>query len=354
MALDTSPDISPKLAKSLKINLLLLNNLGPDRDEFFTCLTDMLAINGTTPLETNDTDPRQFRQAGEGECGTVFTRDKGCCAVKVAKIDEDALYDDYEMHTWIDEQFFKLREKKVNVPYCYDFFTENSSENPELRRAIAAAGGCPTAAMLETERIPPLPQRVREELIRLFCDPARQDMALADDKNKDCLVRLYLGSLNTKPGGPFSLRDFNLHLNDMRKLQLPTAKYADCMAYAMAVLHWEAMVDARGVEFVLGGSRFAFAQIRTTQFWVIDFDQCQLITLDNEGVDHAIEAAKANDPFLPALGAFRSQSLVWTVFCVNYLNYSHEILDKELWHLPERFLRGLAKRPPVVPWLNED
>jgi hypothetical protein len=75
--------------------------------------------------------------------------------------------------------------------------------------------------------------------------------------NNNCLVRVYLGSTEGKKTAAqksFSLRNFKLHLNHAIELQLEVRALARSMGTALAIMHWAAETDARGVEFVLGSS----------------------------------------------------------------------------------------------------
>jgi hypothetical protein len=116
----------------------------------------------------------------------------------------------------------------------------------------------------------------------------------------------------------FSLRNFKLHLNHMTELELDTKALARRMGTALAIMHWGAKKDARNVEFVLGSSeekRVAVDPVsvpvqdlepftytghptdddeeffcRTTELFVLDFNQVRAITMDDEGVAMAVEA----------------------------------------------------------------
>lgn len=52
----------------------------------------------------------------------------------------------------------------------------------------------------------------------------------------------------------FSLRNYKLHIDQVKSLQLNTDDYTRSMAGALAVLHWHTEVDGMDIEFVLGSS----------------------------------------------------------------------------------------------------
>lgn len=313
-----------------------------------SCLTTMLRIHGCIWVDRERENPEQFRETGQGYRSIVFSRVAGLpCSIKVADNvgTEETIFYEFVILRWMTLHFDNTPAAKVNIPYCYAFYKENCSVNPSLREAIEAAGGHPGAARLEMEQIPSLPFEVREQLVSIFCVPEQRDQARENFESKHCLIRLYLGSPYPAQVESFYLPDFELHLDGMRHVHLNMEEYADCMAYAMAVLHWSALTDARGVEFVLGGSRFQRRGRRTTEFWVLDFDEVEPITLDEAGVDKAIDAALDNEPFLPCYGPYLTQQLVWAVFSHKYAKYSRQILQREQWSLADRFLCGIVNRP---------
>ena len=106
----------------------------------------------------------------------------------------------------------------------------------------------------------------------------------------------------------------------MDDLALDRFDHANAMAVALAAMHWGAMVDAADVEFVLGTAlgdiRLTSAELeaaaprtgtrkmlnfkkRTVYLWLLDFNQCTKITMDDIGVAKAVDAFWQNDPYFP-------------------------------------------------------
>lgn len=115
----------------------------------------------------------------------------------------------------------------------------------------------------------------------------------------------------------FSLCNFKLHLNQIQDVKIDGDGLAIAMADTLAVLHWHTKIDAMDIEFVLGSSPVG-AQIASrphsysalyglqigtstferminsgtsfmkcvTSMWILDFDACQDITMDESGVDN--------------------------------------------------------------------
>lgn len=143
----------------------------------------------------------------------------------------------------------------------------------------------------------------------------------------------------------FSLRNLPLHLDQMEELgvSLDDMKfYAETMAEALAVMHWRAGIDGNDVEFVLAppshGASDTSGDVAATKellprnksfhngesvvinvlgvhaVWVLDFDLCRPMPMNEQGVQQAVTAFYRNDPYYP-----RPQSLLWGVFRERYL-----------------------------------
>ncbi|KAL6871775.1 hypothetical protein HDV57DRAFT_524694 [Trichoderma longibrachiatum] len=256
-------------------------------------------------------------------------------ATKLAKTNDDQLWNDYKMHNHIKAHFDDYGFTKVEIPQAYYFVPPDDAhtfyfgQRPQLAEAASKVCNLATSVLV-SERILPLPERARTLLVDKFCPPHVKEAALSDDANRDCLVRPYLGSMQGKTGGQgrfFSLRNFKLHLNQMADLQLDIEAMASRMGVAMAIMHWAAWTDARDVEIVLGRSseevsarlspekvlrlqepvytgpttwnKDGFFHQRSTEMWLLDFNQVRNITMDEYGVAEAVEAARVDDPYLP-------------------------------------------------------
>ncbi|RMJ28109.1 Zinc finger protein [Aspergillus sp. HF37] len=98
---------------------------------------------------------------------------------------------------------------------------------------------------LITERILPLPRVARQALIKTYCPPYLRPAASASPTDRDCLARPYLGRRRRAdaPFPPnFTLRNFNLCLDQIFELSLPAASAAATMGEALGVTHWSANV----------------------------------------------------------------------------------------------------------------
>ncbi|KAF1348042.1 zinc finger protein-domain-containing protein [Delphinella strobiligena] len=161
-------------------------------------------------------------------------------------------------------------------------------------------------------------------------------------------------------------------------------RYAETMAQSLAVMHWEAGLDAGDVEFVLGAPRSALqdqvelvpsstiailpynsctrwreppgktttmtapdtwcrkphlhayeaskAKTMATalDLWLLDFDCCSLITMDAHGIEKAASTFYRNDPYYPRPCSPESPDLgIWEVFRKSYLESSKRILERK-------------------------
>ena len=161
-----------------------------------------------------------------------------------------------------------------------------------------------------------------------------------------------------------------MHIDQMEKLGLEVDELAAMMADALAVLHWEAKIDADDVELVLGSAptnlynqvpKFAELerlpansnvgvpprhnfQKRSVHLWLLDFNMCSKITLDDLGVKKAVKAFYRNDPYFPRpLAENRNDKRLWELFSERYMATSKLILDKEKWTLADLFISLLVE-----------
>jgi hypothetical protein len=322
---------------------------------------------------------QQFTKIGAGACGAVFAQDGKSLVVKLAKTTDLKLWNDYVMHKLVYDNM-SLFDTGVKVPECYFYSSAEDSDkyfdkNPTLEEAAQDVCNLPTEVLV-TQRIIPLPDTTRTHLINKYCTTRIKAAAISDPANRDCLVRLYLGSLAGKSGGMFfSLRNFKLHLNQMVDLQLDVDRIATHMAKSLAVMHWAARTDARDVEYVLGSATQKLRGSsettnppsgiledffhRTTELWLLDFNLVRTIEFNETGVNQMVESIILNDPYFPKpLQDHPVAKRIWNRFVQGYLEVASSCLrdaGPEVQGLPVMFLRklvdaqrqkiGLGRRP---------
>ena len=327
---------------------------------------------------TEETLPA-VRQIGSGSCGVVFAGQDDRFVMKLGKTIDTSLWNDYRMQAVISEEMTRYCPA-VHVPKSHYFVPRSQTrffeEHPELVLAARDALYMPTNVLV-SERICPLSEKIRTRLIEKYCPSYAKQAALDDVSNNDCLVRLYFGSKNSRclsAGRFFSLCNFKLYLDQMLELDLDIEKLVERMAMALAAMHWAARTDAKGVEFVLGGKvslltrnadeilqmdvdtatgaesgRFEDMFWETTQFWVLDFNEVQSITMDIHGVVQAVEAAATNDTYIPRpRQSTPEEKRLWNAFVQAYLGFSDGIitasgLGDKARGLPSLFIEGLIR-----------
>ncbi|KAK2853249.1 hypothetical protein FQN49_005255 [Arthroderma sp. PD_2] len=326
-----------------------------------------------------------FREIGRGSIGKIFEQPGTTWAYKLPLLDRSGkLWNNYIMHLRIQNSFDKLGKLsgRVELPRVSWFADKNSAfwrdnlslfpDDPTFRRE--------PRDILCMERVLPLPEPVRNALIETYCPPQNVDNAKRDLKNKDCLVMIFLGRKRigtSRPGGTsfFSLRNYKLHLDQVRELDLDASEYAGSMADTLAILHWHTKVDGNDIEFVLGSSPADRKAIRREMrigdverlapgsstyeyvtnsnpnfkkrlinLWVLDFDACKPITMDENGVRLAVRAFMDTDPYCPrpSMGDQFAEQL-WNVFCTRYTQTAARLVRGTSYHhLPQRFIEGVA------------
>lgn len=357
-------------------------------DDIELDLRSMLSAN-TVVSTSSSNDRRQaeaqmsattnFTKIGAGACGVILAQDGTTNIIKLAKDPEsDDLWNEFTKHSIIAEAMITHSIKGIEIPACLGFVPKTKEnfwkDNNSLIQAAENELNTPTDALVAS-RIRPLPEPTRKLLIQKFCAPHIREAAFADAANKDCLVRLYLGSMQGRSSMMFfSLRNFKLHLNQLEKLQLNVNYLAEKMGEILAIMHWGAETDARDIEIVLGSSSMKYPvhspkpmselrsmkkpqnQIgpdsqnladfsrRVSTLYLLDFNQVRTITLDEAGVDLAVDAFYANDPYFPRPFVQDSiAKLVWNAFVSSYKHTSSQILDGNM-TLPTMFITRVMDR----------
>lgn len=107
------------------------------------------------------------------------------------------------------------------------------------------------------------------------------------------------------------------------------------MADTLALLHWSAQIDACDVEYVLAAAEDEHSMPSTKlglhRLYILDFDLCKEMTMDEAGVDQAVAAFLRNDRYYPRPGMkHEADRALWVVFRDRFLESSASI-----WHQPE-------------------
>ena len=321
-----------------------------------------------------------LRTIGWGSCGVVYKWQGTTYVVKRPlngnrTLSEDCrLANDLSMHQAVENAFYRVisgaLRLHVCIPRLQSFTSKTDGTYWSMHAQLFAQGDRTPEDLLISERIPPIHLVGREALIDCYCPDDLKAGARSQRSNDDCLVRLYLGkrrdqTTRVRPRRFFGLRNFPLCLDQVQDVGLDTRNYALAMAGALAVMHWEAKIDAADVEFVLGGppclthvrphcqleskqrdrdqSTTSNLGSKATYIWLLDFNQCQPLPMNAVGIDHAVKRFFDNDPYYPRPPADPASSdmEVWESFESQYLEVSRGIIEDEYQALPPLFVERI-------------
>ncbi|KAJ6010378.1 zinc finger protein-domain-containing protein [Penicillium sp. IBT 35674x] len=337
-----------------------------------------------------------YRAIGFGQCGLVFERPGRGYVLKIAKPSyEDSLWADFKAHYSISQAFQKHQNSsqpmECRVPQLFSYVTKENdlwwNENKLFFGTTHESVSFPAMTLI-SQRILPLPKIAREALINKYCPESSRALVATNPTNRDCLARVYLGRrrLATAPSANFTLRNFNLHLDQMIELGLPIDKMAGAMGEALALVHWAAHIDGYDIEFALGSEGYTtytrdvsfnlnmspeqvaalsphtdiesmmsvnFKQ-RITRLWMLDFNLCNIwdesvaLASPEALVSHLVVSFFENDPYypLPLMESDLEQE-IWAEFTTQYLLMATKVLsgkDPRLATLPLKFVNGCIQR----------
>lgn len=299
-----------------------------------------------------DTRNNDYRRIGAGNCGTVWAAPMGSddtCAIKREDgAQSRSVHNDYVMHREVFNTLL-ANHSSISVPRCHLYVCSDDTAWWKDRMSKFPPGYTPCNALV-TDRIPPFQEAVRNALISKYCPHDKISEITSSEANHDCLIRLYLGRMRRLERGSrfkgFSLRNYPLHLDQIEELALDFKLYARILADALAQLYWKAHVDANDVEFVLAppwnGDTVHHQRILARPavidsvflgehvVWILDFDLCRDMPMDEGGVEQAVKAFYQNDPYFPRPGRKTSmEQMLWTEFKEHFLEASEAMLDRE-------------------------
>ncbi|KAE9963881.1 hypothetical protein BLS_008844 [Venturia inaequalis] len=304
-----------------------------------------------------DVSQQAFKDIGSGQCGTVYALVGTSEVLKICKPGkEDVLFVDCQMHVAIEEAF-----KAAPLHLHRNIALTSAGEWAQPDNAVFWSSYLeyfpqnfqPTYGLVSS-RIFPLPYPVRAALFDAFAPfdiQQNRTVELSKAESKDCLVRPYLGRRLGKFARPaFRFRNFPLHVDDMEQLKLDTHHYAKVMAQALAIMHWQAGVDANDVEFVFGSSpkvkglpsakemassnkddaKFKGQDLdfthRSVSIWLLDFNQCKKISKDGKDLKAMVNGFMFNDPYYPRPGSSdKKDAKLWDTFEKEYSSASQTL-----------------------------
>ncbi|KAL8855891.1 MAG: hypothetical protein Q9178_007456 [Gyalolechia marmorata] len=233
------------LHRALDFDASLPQPLGTPRDILRRHLS-VRSVVSTAPsfAECLNRASRDIEVIGLGSCGSVFAIPGTEEAIKKGS-DVHSMWNDFRLTNSVHNAFAEVRN------LLQDTFPNNT---------IPRVPGCTGFYMPDHDFWPDNSQRFPSD---------HQQVGAAftvknDRENSACLVRVYLGENESNPFYD-SLLNFPLRLNMIEDLKLDIEALADEMAIALAVIHFQAEIDAMDTEFVLGSATATPAEMRTPE-----------------------------------------------------------------------------------------
>lgn len=323
---------------------------------------------------TQTTSDKTFVQIGKGYCAEIFTQPGANKVLKrVYPGQERALYNDFRCHLALQEAKnnlgkLDLHDLDVLIPRVKAYVGPNCSFWKEFESSFSVTDRTAERRhIIVSQRIDPLDEQIRVLLIATYCSPEQRDQAINNPANAACLARLYLGRRSSsRYPAQFSLRNFELTLDRIEKLELGAVilNLAKRIAQGLALIHWGAKCDARDVEFVLGTAPISMSlsssdypregpitytdevnklKQREIHVWVLDFNQCEEIPLDEADCEKAAKAHWDNDPYYPRPDrTSKEDQALWDSFAMEYIRVGMKLLNGQS-RLPEMYLDAVQK-----------
>ncbi|KAF9700698.1 hypothetical protein EKO04_002061 [Ascochyta lentis] len=281
----------------------------------------------------------RYHCIGKGFCGSVWTLEASQPNTAIKREDggpNRSVTNDYNMHLQLLQSAAQHPPSlPLSIPHCHALIQPTDPWwQTHLPRFPSGYSAC---RALISERIPPVPRSTRNKLVDLHCsnNALLSTFVKTNPDDAACLLRPYLGRRKRLPKPEeqptsrfhrFTLRNAPLHIDQMESLGLDTTAYAESMADALALLHWGAGLDANDVEFVLAPPRDALSStfhsdfLGTHTMWILDFDCCRSLAVDEVGMQQACAAFFRNDPYFPRPGSGgAADEALWGVFKRRFL-----------------------------------
>ncbi len=314
-----------------------------------------------------------YREIGHGHCGSVWTNDQEDGTLAIKREDGGpgrSIKKDAQMHQRIQTSLTSAKIPCLDIPAYHrlvdaqddEFWCETLTRFPH-----DATHHYEACAALVSERIQPSAKPHRENLIDLYCAEGVRTKIKSSRSDEDCLIRCYLGrrTHNRRPSRFSTLRNRPLNLDQMEDIKLPVQEYAQTMADALATIYWDAKIDANDVELVLApagthpnSQTWSSHTLGDHTMWILDFDCCNTMSMDQAGTDQAAAAFHRNDPYYPRPASRNDADIaLWRVFRSRFLESSRAILGHES-TLPQLMVDRLEQlgeeRRQVVGALSKD
>ncbi len=253
----------------------------------------------------------KFSKLGSGSFASVFAWDsRGCIALKQAAdiTSKDIIRNEYQSLQMIFQNKTYAHDIEFVFPEpfkWYDSFWEFAQEMNIDRSIERGLEG--VTALYTMQRLWPIPPPLATSIRNLFFPEG--------ERGHDApafIARIYLGQKAVTRSAPnrfFNYMNFPLSEDNLVALQFNVHNIAAAMGRSLACIHYKAGLDARDVEFVLGGD--AINPYQKFAFMCIDFNQ---VRQHNFQCSELTDAIFANDKYFPL-----PSSSCWQHFSDGYI-----------------------------------
>ncbi|KAJ4200450.1 hypothetical protein NW767_007515 [Fusarium falciforme] len=284
---------------------------------------------------TTETSSEQLERIGMGFCGSVWanvdssTNETASCMEREDGGPDRSITNEYHIHRLVSDAVNSnpRHAASFRIPLCRGFLKKNDADWSKI--LLRLPPGSTACNALLSEKVQPVSETARRLLAVKYAEGHNSEVIVGDKKNEHCLIRPYLGRRRhgwaRRPGKPafFSLRNFSLRIDQMEEFAMSIEPYAKTTAEGLAFPPWIARVDANDVEFILArprpsnseSSKFETSILGPYSMWIIDFDCCNPLPMDEEGVEIAARCFWRNDPFYPRPGSSNAaDKRHWEIF----------------------------------------
>ncbi|KAF2446590.1 hypothetical protein P171DRAFT_462832 [Karstenula rhodostoma CBS 690.94] len=277
-----------------------------------------------------------YRSIGKGFCGSVWALEYASTAIKR----EDggpgrSVTNDYSMHLLVlqNASHYLSPSTPLAIPQCHALVQPTDAWWQDRLHQFPA--GCSACRAIISERIPKVPRHISDKIVDLFCaDNARLSYFVKNNADDDsCLIRPYLGrrfrhnqTQSTSQFRRFSLRNVPLHVDQMEWRPLawmlrPTERPWQKLLQSRIGVPKSTQTTLNSCWLPQGPNR------QPHSLWILDFDCCRPLSINETGVERACAAFYNNDPFYPRPGGEgAADKELWNVFRQTFLIISRVIL----------------------------
>ncbi|ORY55842.1 zinc finger protein-domain-containing protein, partial [Pseudomassariella vexata] len=227
--------------------------------------------------------------------------------------------------------------RQFQIPKFYAYLDANSGSssygpltyNNNMDDLVSTPLGLESCNTLAMERIPSLGRPVQHMLWRVCTPAAARMMAASQFTEVNLLIRPYMGCRRPNHhNAHFNMRDFILTLTQLEFLMLEPDNYIKSMAKGLAFLNFGAQYDGKNIDWAIACPRASSCHPEFDHtLWMLDFNNCQPMSMNEAGVWKVAKAFWHNKPYYPRPGKGRADDeKLWQLFRKTYVDAAQEII----------------------------